>query len=179
MGSLRRTLDGLYLAGGVLGAVALAAIALLILGNVLGRQLGLVVPSADDLTAFAVAGSAILPLAYAFRHGAHIRVDLFIGRLRGRARTAIEVLVLAIACAMVGFFAYATFDQMTDSYEFEEVSQGMLGIPLWIPQLALPFGAGLFAIALLDDLVAVLCGRRPSYRRAEDAAALERAAGEL
>jgi TRAP-type C4-dicarboxylate transport system permease small subunit len=179
MGALRRTLDGLYLAGGVLGAMALVAILLLILGNVLGRQLGLVVPSADDLTAFAVAGSAVLPLAYAFRHGAHIRVDLFIGRLRGRARGAIEVLVLAIACAMVAFFAYATFDQMSDSFAFEEVSQGMLGIPLWIPQVALPIGAGLFAIALLDDLVVVLAGGIPSYRAGEGAGALDRAAEEI
>ena len=179
MGALRRTLDGLYLAGGVLGALALVAIALLILGNVLGRQLGMVVPSADDLTAFAVAGSAILPLAYTFRHGAHIRVDLVIGRFRGAARTAAEVVVLAIAFAMVAFFAYATFDQMTDSYEFEEVSQGMLGIPLWMPQLALPVGAVLFAVALLDDLVVVLAGGRPSYRAGEGTGAVERAAEEL
>ncbi|MCC7280941.1 MAG: TRAP transporter small permease subunit, partial [Acetobacteraceae bacterium] len=76
MGALRRALDFLYLAGGVLGALALVAILLLILAGVAARQVGRVVPSADDLTAFAVAGSAILPLAYSFRHGAHIRVDL-------------------------------------------------------------------------------------------------------
>jgi TRAP-type C4-dicarboxylate transport system permease small subunit len=176
---LRRGLDALYLAGGVAGALALVAIALLILASVIARQIGHVVPSADDLTAFAVAGSAMLPLAYTFRHAAHIRVDLFIGRFKGKARTALEAFLLALSLVMIGFFAYAAFDQMTDSYEFEEVSQGMLSIPLWLPQMALPVGAGLFALALLDDLVVVLTGGTPSYRVHEAATALERAAGEL
>jgi TRAP-type C4-dicarboxylate transport system permease small subunit len=176
---LRRGLDALYLLGGVLGAVALVAIGLLIMGNVVARQLGRVIPSADDLTAFAVAGSAMLPLAYTFRHAAHIRVDLVIGRLRGGPRRALEALVLAIGALMIGFFAYATFDLMTDSLEFEELSQGMLKVPLWLPQLALPVGAGLFALALVDDLVVVLAGGTPSYRAGEGASALDRAAGEL
>lgn len=176
---VRRTLDALYLLGGVLGAVALVAIGVLIMGNVVARQLGRVIPSADDLTAFAVAGSAMLPLAYTFRHAAHIRVDLVIGRFRGPARAAMEVLVLGIGAAMVGFFAFATFDLMTDSFEFDEVSQGMLKVPLWLPQLMLPVGAGLFALALVDDLVVVLAGGVPSYRAGEAASALDRAAGEL
>ncbi|MCC7281375.1 MAG: TRAP transporter small permease subunit, partial [Acetobacteraceae bacterium] len=95
------------------------------------------------------------------------------------ARTALEALVLAIAFAMVAFFAYSTFDQMTDSFEFGEVSQGMLGVPLWIPQMALPIGAGLFALALLDDLVVVLAGGTPSYRVGQAGGALDRAVEEL
>ena len=161
------------------GALALVAIALLILASVLARQVGHVVPSADDMTAFAVAGSAMLPLAYTFRHAAHIRVDLIVGRFKGKVRTGLEALLLVLSLVMVAFFAYAAFDQMTDSYEFEEVSQGMLSIPLWLPQMALPVGAGLFALALLDDLVVVLTGGTPSYRVHEAATALERAAGEL
>jgi TRAP-type C4-dicarboxylate transport system permease small subunit len=179
VGALRRGLDGLYLLGGVLGALSLVAIALLILAGVVARQIGRVVPSVDDLTAFTVAGSAMLPLAYTFRHAAHIRVDLVIGRLRGPARAAMESLVLAVSFAMVGFFAYAALDTVIDSLELEEVSQGMLKIPIWLPQLALPVGAGLFALALLDDLVVVLAGGVPSYRRGEAASALDRAAGEV
>jgi TRAP-type C4-dicarboxylate transport system permease small subunit len=90
-----------------------------------------------------------------------------------------EALVLAASFAMVAFFAYAAFDTMTDSYEFEEVSQGMLKIPIWLPQVTLPLGAGLFALALLDDLVVVLAGGVPSYRAGEGASALDRAAEEL
>ena len=67
---MRKALDSLYLLGGVLGGIALAAIAAIIIAQVLGRQFGITVLGADDLTAFSVAASATLPLAYAFRHGA-------------------------------------------------------------------------------------------------------------
>ena len=177
--ALRRTLDALYLAGGVFGAASLAAIAGLILAGVLARQVGATVPSADDMTSYAVVGSALLPLAYTFRHAAHIRVDLIIGRFRGGARRVMEVAVLLLSLAMVGFFAYASFDQMTDSLEFGEVSQGILKIPLWLPQLSMPIGAVLFALALLDDLVVVLAGGVPSYPAGEGVSAVERAAEEL
>jgi TRAP-type C4-dicarboxylate transport system permease small subunit len=177
--ALRRALDALYLAAGIAGACAFIGIGVVIAAQVTFRQLSRPLPGADDLTAYLVACSVVLPLAYAFRHGAHIRVDLVIGRLRGSARTAAEALVLILAAAMAGFLTYALADLTADSWEFGDVAQGTVPWPLWLPQAVLAFGAGVFAIALLDDLASVLAGGRPSYRRAEGTSAIDRAAGEL
>lgn len=180
MATLRRALDALYLLGGVLGAVALAAIGAIIVLQVGGRVLGRVLLGADDLTAFTVAASATLPLAYTFRHGAHIRVDLVMGRLSGRARFAMEAVALLLAAGIACAFAYAMADLATDSLEFGEVAQGSVAWPLWVPQALVAFGAGLFALALVDDLVVHLAGGTPSYRRAEAAVpVIERAAEEV
>lgn len=179
MQALRRALDALYLAGGVAGAIAIIAIGLLVLAQVIGRQAGLHLPGSDDLTAYAVAASATLPLAYTFRHAAHIRVDVVIGRLAGRARHALELLALAIASAVALLFAYACLDTLIDSWTFGEVAQGMLAVPIWMPQLALVTGSALFALALIDDLIVALAGGEPSYRRAADRSAEERAAEEV
>jgi len=176
---LRRALDALYLLGGVLGAVALAAIAVIIAAQVIGRQFGATVLGADDLTAFAVAASATLPLAYAFRHGAHIRVDLIVGRLSGASRFAMETLALLLAAGLCAFFAWSMFDLATDSFEFGDVAQGSVAWKLWIPQAMVAGGVGLFALCLLDDLVVHLAGGTPSYRRAAEVSALERAAEEV
>jgi len=177
--ALRRALDALYLLGGFAGAAALAAIGAIIATQVTARQFGLVVAGADDLTAYAVAASALLPLGYAFRHGAHIRVDLIIGHLRGPVRFAAEALALAIAAAIAAFFAYAMLDLATDSLEFGEVAQGSVAWKLWIPQTLAGAGAALFALALADDLVVHLAGGTPSYRRAAETSALDKAAEEL
>lgn len=179
MRALRRGLDALYLAGGIAGAAAIVAIGVLVLAQVGLRQLGLIIPGGDDLTAFSVAASAMLPLAYAFRQGAHIRVDLVIGHVAGAARRGLEVVALALASAMALLFAYASLDSMLDSFEFEEVAQGMLAVPIWIPQLAMVVGTALFALALLDDLAVTLAGGRPSYRAHEPATAVEKAMQEL
>jgi TRAP-type C4-dicarboxylate transport system permease small subunit len=179
MTALRRGLELLYLAGGVAGAVALAAIGAIIAAQVIGRQFGLVFNGADDLTAFAVAGSALLPLAYAFRHGAHIRVDLIIGHVKGRARFVMEAVALALTTGLSAFLAYAMADLAFDSWQFEDVAQGTVPWTLWYPQAACAAGCALFAVALFDDLVVHLSGGTPSYRRAAEASALQRAAEEL
>lgn len=175
---LRRALDALYLVSGVTGAIAIVGVGLLILVQVILRQTGGIIPGGDDMTAFTMAACAMLPLAYAFRHGAHIRVDLLIGRLKGRARTVMEGVAIGLAAVMALLFAWASVDLVADSVEFEEVAQGMLAIPLWLPQSFMAAGAVMFAIALLDDLVVLIAGGMPSYRRGE-AGALEKAAEEL
>ncbi len=55
-----------------------------------------------------------------------------------------------------------------DSWKFKEVAQGLIKIPIWIPQLSFLFGVLIFFIAVVDDLVAVLLGRKPAYQQAED-----------
>ncbi len=175
---LRRTLDALYLAGGVLGAIFLVAIGVLIVAQILGRQFGFQTRGADDLSAWAVAGAGLLPLAYTFRHGAHIRVDLVLGRFKGAPRRALEILALVLATAMTVFFAYATIGMIWDSHVFGEIAMGLLRWPIWIPQIAQGIGVVLFALALLDDLVVVLAGGTPSWEQ-HAASALERAGEEL
>ena len=175
---LRRSLDALYLAGGVLGAIFLVAIGVLIVAQILGRQFGFQTRGADDLSAWAVAGAGLLPLAYTFRHGAHIRVDLVLGRIKGPSRRALEILALALATIMTGFFAFATIGMVWDSFVFGEIAMGLLRWPTWISQLAQVIGALLFALALADDLVVVLAGGKPSWEQHE-AGALERAGEEL
>lgn len=179
MTALRRALDALYLLGGILGALALLSIGLIIAAQVTGRQFGVAVLGADDLTAFAVALSATLPLAYAFRHGAHIRVDLIVGHLRGTPRFVLEAVALALAAGLTLFFAYAIFDLTTDSLAFEDVAQGSVPWKLWVPQSLCAFGTALFALCMVDDLVVHLSGGTPSYRRAAEQTALDRAGGEI
>ncbi len=144
-----------------------------------GRQFGQTLNGADDLTAFAVAGSALLPLAYAFRHGAHIRVDLIIGHLRGGPRFVMEAVALAVTAGLAGFLAYSMADLAFDSWQFEDVAQGTVPWTLWYPQAACAVGCALFALALLDDLAVHLSGGVPSYRRAAEASALQRATEEI
>jgi TRAP-type C4-dicarboxylate transport system permease small subunit len=45
-----------------------------------------------------------------------------------------------------------------DSWRFDEVAQGMLAVPLWIPQLSMAIGMALFALMMLDRLLRVTLG---------------------
>ncbi|MDZ7810156.1 MAG: TRAP transporter small permease subunit [Arhodomonas sp.] len=56
-------------------ALCLAAIAVLILAQTVGRVLGFSVPSANELAGFCVAASTFLALAHTLNHGGHIRAQ--------------------------------------------------------------------------------------------------------
>ena len=57
------------------------------LAQSLGREVGVFVRGADDVTAWLTAAAAFLALGHTFRHGELVRVGLFLESL-GRARAS-------------------------------------------------------------------------------------------
>ena len=55
---------------------------------------------------------------------------------------------------------------MHESYAFNDIANGMIAMPLWIPQLSFAVGAILLEIAMIDELISVLRGGTASYVRA-------------
>lgn len=169
-GVVRRVLDRLYLAGGIAGAACIVGIALLIIAQIVGRLIDVNLPGSDDLTAWLVAASAFFALAYTFRHGGHIRVTLVVERLHGVPRRVLEIACLATATFFVGWLAAGLVDLVRDSWRWNDVAQGLLPIPMWIPQSTAALGACLLLVALVDDLVASLRGGSVSYLASRAAA---------
>jgi TRAP-type C4-dicarboxylate transport system permease small subunit len=48
------------------------------------------------------------------------------------------------------------------------VAQGLIQIPIWIPQLSFAVGAVILFIAVLDEFVLLARGGMPAYQVAED-----------
>jgi TRAP-type C4-dicarboxylate transport system permease small subunit len=165
---LRVFLDRLYLGAGALAAVFLAAICVLMLAQSAGRELGLQVRGADDLTAWLCAASAFLPLAHTFRQGELIRVGLFLDRMGEGRRRAFEIASLTAAAVVVGYMTWAVARFVLESFRFHELAQGLLVIPIWIPQVSFLLGVAILFVAIVDELAAVLRGRKPGYRIAEE-----------
>ena len=160
---LRRILNALYLGGALAGAASIVAIGLLIVSQVSGRELGILVKGADDLTAWSVAAAGFLPLAYTYRQNRHIRVTFVVEQLTGWRRRLLEMLILVVSLFLAGYMTYSAFDMIRDSFRFEELSQNLIVIPIWIPQSSIAVGSLLFAIAIMDDLVVSLLGGQPAH----------------
>ena len=86
-------------------------------------------------------------------------------QVRGLARRMIELFCLVLGTGLVAYFAWYAVQMTYDSYRFNDMSQGVLGIPLWIPQLGYSVGLVILAIAFADDLIQVVSGRPPSYEK--------------
>ena len=146
------------------------------LAQAFGREAGLLIRGADDITAWLTAASAFLALGHTFRHGELVRVGLWIERLKGEARRKAELAALSITALFAGYMVWAVAKFVFESWKFNEVAQGLIKIPIWIPQLSFVLGVSIFFIAVVDELVAVFRGRKPAYQIAEEA---RRAAGDF
>lgn len=166
---MRRFLDRLYWAAAVLAAVCLASIAAVMLAAALMRELGVLFRGADDIVAWLCAASAFLALAYTFRQGELVRVSLVLVRLGPRARRHAETACLVGALIVVGYATWAISKFVYESWQFKELAQGLIQIPIWIPQMSLVAGAAILFVAVIDELVAHLGGRKTAYQAAEDA----------
>ena len=165
---MRRFLDRLYSASGALAAVCLASIFVLMLAQAIGREFGVLIRAADDITSWLCAASAFFALGHTFRHGELVRVGLFIDMLKGGPRRAAEILALGITALFVGYMAWAVTKFVYQSWQFKEVAQGLVKIPIWIPQLCFVLGVLIFLVAIVDDLICVLKKQKPSYQLAEE-----------
>ena len=165
---MRRFLDRLYSTSGILAALCLASIFVLMLAQAIGREFGLLIRAADDVTSWLCAASAFLALGHTFRHGELVRVGLFIDLLKGGSRRAAEIAALGITSLFVGYMAWAVAKFVYESWKFKEVAQGLVKIPIWIPQLCFVIGVLIFLVAILDDLIFVLQRKKPSYQLAEE-----------
>jgi TRAP-type C4-dicarboxylate transport system permease small subunit len=162
---LTALLDGLYRTAGWLAGAFLVAIFLIMLALSAGRPLGIDVPAGDDFASWCMAASASLGLAHTFRSGEMIRVGLLIERFTGASRLVLEIACLAIGAAASIYFAWHVIDMTWTSYEFGDLSQGVIPVPLWLPQSGFSLGLTLLAMALTDELLHVGCGGKPRYEK--------------
>ena len=167
-GLVRRALDSLYLASGILGATALAGICVLMLAQVVFRELALILRGADDLSAWGCAAAAFLALAHTFKRGDLIRMGLALERLNARRRRYAEIASLFVASVSSLYLSWWLWQTIMEHIEFRDMAQGLLVIPIWIPKLSALLGAVVLAIAVLDEFVIVLRGGTPTYVLVEE-----------
>ena len=160
---LRRALDGLYTAGGVLAALCVLAILVLMVGASLGRSLEWRVSWINDVVSWLCAAAAFLGMANSFRNGDFVRVTLLLEKTSPRMRHWFEVVSLTVAAAAISYLGYWAVKFTYQSWEFNDIAGNMVAIPRWIPQISFVVGALIFVIAVIDECVCVLRGGKPSY----------------
>jgi TRAP-type C4-dicarboxylate transport system permease small subunit len=93
---------------------------------------------------------------------------LVVEKFSPQRRRYAELQALLVAMVAGGVLAWWANFGVYESWRFDEMSIGLLIVPIWIPQLAFALGADVLLLAIIDELVTVLRGRRPSYQVAVD-----------
>ena len=178
---MRRVLDGLYHVSLWLAALCLVGIAVLVGLQLAGRifdivmvvfdhpPAGIIILSLAEICGALLAASSFLALAGTLRAGAHIRVTMLLGALPENLRRWVEMWAFAAAAAFSTFIAWQLALFAYYSWQFNEVSSGVLPIKLAYPQAVMAVGAVTLVIAFVDELITVAQRGRPTFRSAEDA----------
>ncbi len=181
---MRRALDTLYRAALWASAVCLVAIALMVgvqlATRIIDGSLALlhlprtnfVILSLDEIGGYLLAAASFFALGGTLKAGAHIRVTLVLAMFTERVRRYMELWAFGFAAAVSGYMTGHLANFAWVSFRFDEVSPGVVRVPLVYPQAAMAVGALILTIALLDELFIVANRGRPSFRAAEDAITL-------
>ncbi len=178
---MRRILDKLYELALWASALCLAVIALLVGAQLAGRlvdgtlsllhlpRTDFVILSLAEICGYLLAAASFLALAPTLKAGAHIRVTMALGILSEKIRRAAEFFAFGLAAAAAAYITWNFAKFAYVSYRFDEVSTGVIRVPLCYPQAVMALGALILTISLIDELFVLGTRGRPSFRTAEEA----------
>ncbi len=141
-----------------IATVMLILLVLLVVLEVILRKLvGLSLQITTEYSAYLSCGIIFLGLAKTFRSGSHLRVEILISRLSPKARRYTDFWASILGLICLSFLFKYTLDMVITSYQVGALSREtwltigghVIQTPLWIPQLMIPFGVGIFALELI------------------------------
>ncbi|NSX56860.1 TRAP transporter small permease [Parasulfitobacter algicola] len=164
-----RFLNMLYKIAGGLAGLLILAICLLISAQVMLNAAGRIspgllpptIPSYRDFSGFMLAGATFLAMAHTLRAGGHIRVNLVTQRFADPVQAILEGIVLTLTIALTAFATWYMGALVEESWRYNDLSNGIIPIPLWAPQSVTCFGMALLTLALVHTLVDLIRARKP------------------
>jgi TRAP-type C4-dicarboxylate transport system permease small subunit len=157
-----------YLSSAFLSGACLVTMTLLISAQIAARFMGVVIPSSEDFAGWLLSATIFFGLAYTFHEGAHIRVTMLLVRLGATKRRYLEFINLVAGLFVSGYLAFYTFHTVYESYDFGDVTDTYLVVPLWMVQMPMAIGSLFLFIAMVDSFVVMLMGKTPRYIVNED-----------
>ncbi len=138
--------------------VVIFALVCLAAANVIGRKLlNLPIPGFIDWVEQFMAFFVFAGLAFCQREGGHIRMEIAIGRMRGRRLWFVEFLSILFMIILTTVLIYGTWSHFLRSFDFgspywSRDSSIDLGLPLWPAKLIVPVAMVLLWLRLALQL---------------------------
>lgn len=110
----------------------------------------------EELSAYLMVWAAFAGAAYTLQRDAHIGVEVICKKLPERHQRWLHVGKCAVGVAFCGLLAWKGYESCSLSWKLGRVSVGDLPIPLFIPQMAVPVGAVLLGLQMLEKMAAHL-----------------------
>jgi TRAP-type C4-dicarboxylate transport system permease small subunit len=107
-----------------------------------------------DWIEFAMPLIAIMGISYTQRNGGHVRMDILIGQLKGRALWAAETFSVLLILILMLALIWGSWAHFQRSFDFSSPlwsrdSSIDIGLPIWPAKLIVPLAFGVLALRLV------------------------------
>jgi len=138
----------------VLSALSIVVITVIVCAEVVLRTTaGISTLVSAEYAGYLLAANVYLGLAWTFRNGGFIRVELVHGLFRGRAAALLNLLIAVIATATLLVYTWHIIGFVLQNYRSGATSIFITRTVLWVPQLVMPIGSVLLTCSMISALV--------------------------
>jgi C4-dicarboxylate transporter DctQ subunit len=134
---------------------ALVILGIMLIGTyqVLGRKLlSAPVPGYVDWIEMVMTIFAFAAIAYTQRLGGHVRMEIILGRMKGRLLYFFEIIGTLTAIFVVAVLAYYGYEHFLRAWEIGD-STIDIRLPIWPSKLIIPVAFGMLLIRLFIQLI--------------------------
>ena len=140
----------------LIAALVILAVMLIGVFQVFGRKLiNFPVPGYVDIIEFVMTVFAFISIAYTQRLGGHVRMEIILKRLRGRALWIIEFLGTLTVLVIVAILAWFGYEHFLRAWTIGDSSID-IQIPIWPSKLLVPIAFAFLLVRLFIQLLGFL-----------------------
>ena len=139
----------------LLAGLITLAVMFIAVANIVGRYFGYPVPGYIDYMEQAVPAIAILGIAYCQRLGGHIRMDIVIGTLKGKALWIAEFLGVLLMLLITAILIYGSWDHAYRAITLGDSTMD-INLPTWPTKILFPILFCILSIRLALHVLAYL-----------------------
>lgn len=148
-----RWIDYLCVFFGAVGAVCLLVTTLIVVLEVIMRYI-FHKPTiwVAETSIYLTMAVGLLTAAFALKENMHFGMTFLSDRLSAGKQRILRVVTHLMGIAYSSVFVVKGIEMVKFSYEFEDISTGLLETPLWIPNLLIPIAGLLLVLQFINKL---------------------------
>ncbi len=144
-------------AGGAIAAVCLLSVAVIITYEAMMRYMfNAPTTWVKEVSIYLSIAIGFLGAAYCLKQDGHFSITFVVDKLKPKNRKVLKTITNIMGLIYSVIFVHKGIAMVMFSYDMEDVSTGLLEIPIWIPELLLPIGGLLLALQFMNKIISDL-----------------------
>ncbi len=137
-----------------------AALAILLIGNVFARTFFQSIYFAEEVSKFLVMLMTFAGVSYGVRKARHIRMGAFLDAMPPKMEKVFLIIISLISAVVMGMMAWFSYKYLLNAMTMGHMTPA-LRVPTWTFYIIVPFGFGLACIQYIRTIIKNLTEKKP------------------